>query len=132
MLAVMRALEEWRHHLQGALHPIEIHTDHKNLEYFMTARKLNRRQARWSLELANFDFTLIHKPGRMIERIHEEKEVERAVKRRLLLKEKDWREEEGLILWQDHVYVPPDCDLRKEIIHLHHNTRESGHPGRYK
>src|SRR6266568_3693632 len=64
MLAVMRALEEWRHHLQGALHPIEIHTDHKNLEYFMTAKKLNRRQARWSLELANFDFTLVHKPGR--------------------------------------------------------------------
>jgi len=48
----------------GAHHPIEIHTDHKNLEYFMTAKKLNRRQARWSLELANFDFMLTHKPER--------------------------------------------------------------------
>jgi len=45
MLAIIRALEEWRHFLEGATHLIEIWTDHKNLEYFMTAKKLNRRQA---------------------------------------------------------------------------------------
>jgi transposase InsO family protein len=64
MLAIIRALEEWRHYLEGARHPIEIWTDHKNLEYFRTAQKLNRRQARWSLYLSRFDFTLHHKPGR--------------------------------------------------------------------
>jgi len=37
--------------------------DHKNLEYFMTAKKLNHRQARWSLYLAHFDFKLTHCPG---------------------------------------------------------------------
>jgi len=37
--------------------------DHKNLEYFITAKKLNRRQACWSLYLAHFDFKLIHHPG---------------------------------------------------------------------
>ena len=41
-----------------------IWTDHKNLEYFMTAKKLNRRQAHWSLYLARFDFKLTHCPGR--------------------------------------------------------------------
>ena len=60
MLAIIRALEEWRHFLEGATHPVEIWTDHKNLEYFMTAKKLNRRQARWSLHLARFDFLLYH------------------------------------------------------------------------
>jgi len=30
----------------------------------MTAKKLNRRQARWSLYLARFDFKLTHRPGR--------------------------------------------------------------------
>jgi len=64
MLAIIRALEEWRHFLEGATHPVEIWTDHKNLEYFMTAKKLNRRQARWSLHLARFDFLLHHCPGR--------------------------------------------------------------------
>jgi len=43
MLAIIPALEEWRHFLEGATHPVEIWTDHKNLEYFMTAKKLNRR-----------------------------------------------------------------------------------------
>jgi len=46
MLAIICALEEWRHFLEGATHPVEIWTDHKSLEYFMTAKKLNYRQAR--------------------------------------------------------------------------------------
>jgi len=64
MLAIIHALEEWRHFLEGATHPVEIWTDHKNLEYFMTAKKLNCRQACWSLHLARFDFLLHHRPGR--------------------------------------------------------------------
>jgi len=64
MLAIIRVLEEWRHFLEGATHPVEIWTDHKNLEYFMTAKKLNRRQACWSLHLTRFDFLLHHCPGR--------------------------------------------------------------------
>jgi len=62
MLAIIHALEEWRHFLEGATYLVEIWTDHKNLEYFMTAKKLNRRQARWSLYLARFDFLLHHRP----------------------------------------------------------------------
>jgi len=38
--------------------------DYKNLEYFMMAKQLNWRQARWSLYLSRFDFTLHHKPRR--------------------------------------------------------------------
>jgi hypothetical protein len=64
MLAIIRGLEEWRHYLEGVRHPVEIWTDHKNLEYFRVAQKLNRRQARWSLYLSCFNFTLHHKPGR--------------------------------------------------------------------
>jgi len=64
MLAIICALEEWRHFLEGVTYPVEIWTDHKNLEYFMTAKKLNRCQAHWSLHLARFDFLLYHRPGR--------------------------------------------------------------------
>jgi len=64
MLTIICALEKWRHFLEGARHPVEIWTDHKNLEYFMTAKKLNRRQAHWSLYLACFNFKLTHCPGR--------------------------------------------------------------------
>jgi len=64
MLAIIRALEEWRHFLKEATHPVEIWTDHKNLEYFIIAKKLNCRQAHWFLHLARFDFLLHHCPGR--------------------------------------------------------------------
>ena len=46
MLAIIRGLEAWRHLLEGVQYKFEIWTDHKNLEYFMKAQKLNRRQAR--------------------------------------------------------------------------------------
>jgi len=37
--------------------------DYKNLEYFMKAQKLNRRQAQWALYLSQFDFILKHVLG---------------------------------------------------------------------
>ena len=46
MLAIIRGLESWRHLLERAQSKFEIWTDHKNLEYFMKAQKLNQRQAR--------------------------------------------------------------------------------------
>jgi len=63
MLVIIRGLESWRHLLEGAQFKFEIWTDHKNLEYFMKAQKLNRRQARWALYLSRFDFTLKHVLG---------------------------------------------------------------------
>ena len=62
MLAVIRCLEAWRHYLEGAKLEFKIWTDHKNLQYFMTSQKLNRRQAQWALYLSWFNFTLKHVP----------------------------------------------------------------------
>jgi len=63
MLAIVRGLEVWRHLLEGVQYKFEIWTDHKNLEYFIKAQKLNRRQARWALYLSWFDFTLKYMAG---------------------------------------------------------------------
>jgi len=52
MLAVIRYLKAWRHYLEGAKLEFKIWMDHKNLQYFMTSQKLNRRQARWILYLS--------------------------------------------------------------------------------
>ena len=62
MLAIVRALEEWRHLVEGVEHHCEIWTDHKNLQYFMMAKKLNRRQARRSLLIAWFNFIMHYHP----------------------------------------------------------------------
>ena len=41
MLAIIRCLEAWRHFLKEAKDQFEIWIDHKNLEYFINAQKLN-------------------------------------------------------------------------------------------
>ena len=63
LLAIIRGLETWEHHFLGSPHRLQIRSDHKNLTYWRTARKLNRRQARWSLYLSQFDYELVHVPG---------------------------------------------------------------------
>lgn len=51
LLAVVLALQEWRHWLEGASHPFIVWTDHKNLCYLRSAKRLNSRQADWAAQL---------------------------------------------------------------------------------
>lgn len=44
LLAIIRCFEEWRPELEGAAFPIKVVTDHRNLEYYMTSKKLSRHQ----------------------------------------------------------------------------------------
>ena len=62
-MAVIHALKTWRHYLHGSPFPIQVFTNHKNLTYFCKPQALNRRQAHWLLDLADFDLTMIHVPG---------------------------------------------------------------------
>ncbi|KAI4889258.1 hypothetical protein NFI96_001048 [Prochilodus magdalenae] len=63
LLAIKLALEEWRHWLEGAEHPFVVWTDHKNLAYIKQAKRLNQRQACWSLFFGRLDFVLTYRPG---------------------------------------------------------------------
>ncbi len=63
LLAVKLALEEWRHWPEGAKHQFQVLTDHKNLEYIQQAKRLNPRQACWSLFFNRFQFILSFCPG---------------------------------------------------------------------
>jgi len=64
LLAVIHALKEWRHYLHGSPYPVKVQTDHKNLTYFKQPQNLNRRQARWLLDLSDFDLELHHVLGK--------------------------------------------------------------------
>src|ERR1700734_1383006 len=63
LLAVVTALKHWRKQLLGAREDFEIWTDHKNLQYFRTPQNINRRQARWIGDMADYHFTLHHLEG---------------------------------------------------------------------
>lgn len=50
-MAIVRALEDWRHYLEG-LPEFTAISEYKNLEYWTKAHNLTWRQARWLLWLS--------------------------------------------------------------------------------
>ena len=43
--------------------PFLVWTEHKNLEYLHSAKRLNSHQARWALFFSHFEFHLAYRPG---------------------------------------------------------------------
>ena len=205
LLGIIRALDEWCHYLEGSPHPVEVLSDHKNLTYFRTAQKLNRRQARWSLRLSQFNLQLKHVPGTQMvqsdtlsrlqnlnledndndaivllpdnlfiaamdpdledddndpvvllpdnlfiaamdttlaDRIRAVQAKDQVVMDALAAAKdgtvlpmkstlEDWSFEDGLVFFQSRCYVPPDQDLRREVVRRYHDLRPMGHPGQF-
>src|SRR5712672_3412896 len=64
LLAVVKALKHWRHHLGGSRFPFTVVTDHANLAYWKEPRDLNRRTARWHSFLQDYWFNIQITPGK--------------------------------------------------------------------
>ncbi|QRW21810.1 Retrotransposable element Tf2 protein [Rhizoctonia solani] len=64
LLAIIKALEEWRIFLEATDKPVQVFTDHCNLEYWMQARTFNQRHARWCVFLSDFNFEIHYCPGK--------------------------------------------------------------------
>jgi len=114
MLAVIRCLEDWRHYLEGTKKEFEIWTDHKNLQYFMSSQKLNRRQARWALYLSRFNFALKHVPGKSMGKVDSlsrqpdwQVRIDKNNEDRVLVKKEWLRRAEEMLVEED--------DLRERI-----------------
>ncbi|CAC5367310.1 unnamed protein product [Mytilus coruscus] len=60
-LAVLEAIREYRSYLTVEF---TVFTDHKALQYLMQQKRVTGRLARWALELQEFNFKIVHKPGR--------------------------------------------------------------------
>src|SRR2546421_12910054 len=62
-MAIIKALKEWCHHLEGSQHQIIIWSDHENLTRWRELQQLNCQQARWMLYLECFNYVIKHIPG---------------------------------------------------------------------
>ena len=62
LLAIITALQSWRHYLHGA--KFKVMTDHKSLQFFKTQPMLSGRQTRWKDIIANFDFDIEYVEGK--------------------------------------------------------------------
>ena len=54
---------------------------------------------------------------------------DRVVERALEDNDRDWREEDGYIMFKERLYVPRNKKLREDIIIAHHDSITAGHPG---
>ena len=151
LLAVVLALREWRHWLEGAVQPFIIWTDHKNLAYLRSARRLNSRQARWTLFLGRFNLTLTYRPGsrntkpdalsRQFSSPVEEAPVETIVPSSCVIGAARWDvEREVQDALRGHT-VPENCPegklfvpplVRSSVLRWCHSSRLACHPGYHR
>ncbi len=59
MLIIIWCLKKWDAELRS-VSSFQIHTDHKNLKYFMTVKKLTEQQMRWSFILSQYNFFILY------------------------------------------------------------------------
>uniref|UniRef100_A0A3B1KK37 Gypsy retrotransposon integrase-like protein 1 n=1 Tax=Astyanax mexicanus TaxID=7994 RepID=A0A3B1KK37_ASTMX len=148
LLAIKLALEEWRHWLEGAHHPFIVLTDHRNLEYLRTAKRLNSRQARWALFFSRFCFTITYRPGskngkadalsRLFEKEKTQSDPQTILNPSCILAPIQWDIEEDIRQASrseptphncpaNRVFVPESC--RDRLIRWAHTSLATGHPG---
>uniref|UniRef100_A0A3Q3GHN4 Gypsy retrotransposon integrase-like protein 1 n=1 Tax=Kryptolebias marmoratus TaxID=37003 RepID=A0A3Q3GHN4_KRYMA len=148
LLAIKLALEEWRHWLEGAEHPVLVWTDHKNLSYLQSAKRLNPRQSRWSLFFSRFNLSISYRPGSRnikpdaLSRLHSPGDSEKIPATILpsscTVAAVTWEIED--IIRQAQLYEPtPDScppnkiyvptSVRARFLQWVHASKFSGHPG---
>lgn len=148
LLAVKLALEEWRHWLEGSGVPFIVWTDHKNLEYIRTAKRLNSRQARWALFFGRFDFSLSYRPGsenikpdslsRIFDRSERLSTPECILPEKIVISALVWEVESRVKAALEGVTPPVGCPpnrlfvperLRSNVIQWGHCSNIACHPG---
>ncbi|KAK3557139.1 hypothetical protein QTP70_024735 [Hemibagrus guttatus] len=148
LLAIKAALEEWCHWLEGARHPFQVLTDHRNLEYLRGAKRLNPRQARWAIFFTRFVFTVTYRPGskngkadalsRHFETANDPGKPELILPATAILAPVQWDLMEEIR--RAHTDEPPlaSCPpdrtfvpqlFRQQVMQWVHEAPSSGHPG---
>jgi len=61
LLAIVKALQDWRSYLTDTEKSIQIYTDYKNLRNFATMKQLNQWQVCWAKQLVNYEFQIHYK-----------------------------------------------------------------------
>ncbi|KAI2642388.1 Transposon Tf2-8 polyprotein [Labeo rohita] len=144
LLAIKLALEEWRHWLEGAIHPFTIITDHKNLQYLRDAKRLIPRQARWALFFTQFNFKITYRPGSKnipadaLSRQSspdQHTDPEPIIPPNLIVSPIIWKMDQQATLQEP---PPPECpegkiyvprSQRQHLLGTAHQSPGSGHPG---
>ncbi len=148
LLAIRLALGEWRHWLEGAAQPFIVWTDHRNLTYIRSAKRLNARQARWALFFERFDFTISYRPGskntkphalsRQFDSSEDDSVTETILPEGLVMGSLVWGIERQVKRALARVTVPRECpagklfvprSVRSAVLCWSHASKLVAHPG---
>jgi len=64
VMAIIKAVEQWKTECEGASYLLQLLTDHLNLKYCMAKTHLNSQQARWSEFFLMFEYHIVYRPGK--------------------------------------------------------------------
>ena len=60
LIIIVCAFKKWWSELENSIYSIEMITNHKNLEYFMSTKQLSYHQARWNEFLSRFNYHIAY------------------------------------------------------------------------
>lgn len=145
------AFKEWRHWLEGSIHPFTVLTDQKNLEYLrerLNPKRLNPRQARWSLFFSRFHFSVTYRPRSQnvkadaLLRQHDldltPVDPETILTPDIIVAPVRWDIETEIEQINSQSEIPSACPpnkvfvpeiLRNQVLEQVHSLPSSGHPG---
>ncbi|KAL2008428.1 hypothetical protein VTN00DRAFT_6622 [Thermoascus crustaceus] len=131
LLAIMVAVQEWRHYLEGAKYQVMIYCDHKNLAYFTTTKELTRRQETDGTLTVDRQAApaLRLGPGTWAEKIKEAYWKDSMAEELEEIKNDPniTKGEGDIILFKGLVYVP--TKLREDLVRDIHEAPAHGHQG---
>ena len=123
---IIETLKAYQSNLKGAQQKFLIRSNHKNLTYFKSPQKISTHQARWHQYLQQFNFKLIHFPGKsntIADLLSRRKYFEGGV-----------NPNEGITilpesLFARRIYLEDNPEMRRQVLHQIHDTPVGGHPG---
>jgi hypothetical protein len=112
LLSIISTVKHFRGELRSCKDKFTILSDHRNLQYFMTTRRLSERQIRWAEELSYYNFTIKFRAGK-----DSEKPDLLSRRAQVMLKDlsDEWLNERKFQLIRDRWLSPPM--LTKETVY---------------
>jgi hypothetical protein len=123
------ALSRWADHRSGQ-------GDNDNL--MLLAPELFQIHALAGVRLEGDECNILQEVRRSLKDNVQEESVAKAArelwkdKGRGTVKNAEWSESDGLLMFCGKIYVPKDKELRRRIVEQHHDTHIAGHAGCFK